>query len=50
MVLFLLVVLAAVAFEYINGMQTPALELKLAKLFGYLPGKIAVAKKYRYAS
>jgi multiple sugar transport system substrate-binding protein len=34
------------AFEYINGMQTPAMELKLAKLFGYLPGKPAVAKKY----
>jgi multiple sugar transport system substrate-binding protein len=34
------------AFEYIKGMQTPAMELKLAKLFGYLPGKIAVAKKY----
>jgi multiple sugar transport system substrate-binding protein len=34
------------AFEYIKGMQTPAMSLKLAKLFGYLPGKIAVAKKY----
>ena len=34
------------AFAYINGMQTPAMELKLAKLFGYLPGKIAVAKTY----
>jgi multiple sugar transport system substrate-binding protein len=34
------------AFEYIKGTQTPAMELKLAKLFGYLPGKIAVAKKY----
>ena len=34
------------AFEYINGMQTPAMELKLAKLFGYLPAKIAVAKTY----
>jgi multiple sugar transport system substrate-binding protein len=34
------------AFEYIKGMQTPAMELKLAKLFGYLPGKIAVAKTY----
>ena len=34
------------AFEYINGMQTPAMQLKLAKLFGYLPGKIAVAKIY----
>jgi multiple sugar transport system substrate-binding protein len=34
------------AFEYIKGMQTPAMQLKLAKLFGYLPGKIAVAKKY----
>ena len=34
------------AFEYIQGMQTPAMELKLAKLFGYLPSKPAVAKKY----
>lgn len=34
------------AFEYIQGMQTPAKELQLAKLFGYLPGKIAVAKTY----
>ena len=34
------------AFEYIKGMQTPAQELKLAKAFGYLPGKIAVAKAY----
>jgi len=34
------------AFQYINGMQTPAMELKLAKLFGYLPGKIAVSKIY----
>jgi multiple sugar transport system substrate-binding protein len=34
------------AFAYINGMQTPAMELKLAKLFGYLPGKITVAKTY----
>jgi len=34
------------AFEYIQGMQSPSMELKLAKLFGYLPGKIAVAKTY----
>lgn len=34
------------AFQYIQGMQTPAMELKLAKLFGYLPGKPAVAKLY----
>jgi multiple sugar transport system substrate-binding protein len=34
------------AFEYIKGMQTPAMQLKLAKLFGYLPGKVAVAKTY----
>jgi multiple sugar transport system substrate-binding protein len=34
------------AFEYIKGMQTPAMELKLAKLFGYLPGKVAVSKQY----
>ena len=33
------------AFEYIQGMQTPAMELKLAKLFGYLPAKPAVAKR-----
>jgi len=34
------------AFEYIKGTQTPSMQLKLAKLFGYLPGKIAVAKTY----
>jgi multiple sugar transport system substrate-binding protein len=34
------------AFEYVKGMQTPAMQLKLAKLFGYLPGKVAVAKTY----
>jgi multiple sugar transport system substrate-binding protein len=34
------------AFEYIKGMQTPAMQLKMATLFGYIPGKIAVAKKY----
>jgi multiple sugar transport system substrate-binding protein len=34
------------AFEYIKGTQTPAMQLKLAKLFGYLPAKITVAKKY----
>jgi multiple sugar transport system substrate-binding protein len=34
------------AFEYIQGMQTPEMELKLAKLFGYLPAKVAVAKEY----
>lgn len=34
------------AFEYINGMQTPAMQLKLAKLFGYLPARISVAKTY----
>ena len=27
------------AFEYIQGMQTPAMSLKLAKLFGYLPAE-----------
>ena len=27
------------AFEYIQGLQTPSAELKLAKLFGYLPGQ-----------
>jgi multiple sugar transport system substrate-binding protein len=34
------------AFEYVKGMQTPAMQLKMAKLFGYIPGKIAVAKVY----
>jgi multiple sugar transport system substrate-binding protein len=34
------------AFEYIEGMQTPSKELQLAKLFGYLPGKPAVAQTY----
>ena len=34
------------AFEYIQGMQTASKELQLAKLFGYLPAKIAVAKTY----
>src|SRR5579863_9782206 len=34
------------AFDYIQGMQTPAEELQLAKLFGYLPAKISVAKTY----
>ncbi len=34
------------SFKYIQGLQTPAEELKLAKLFGYLPGKISVAKTY----
>ena len=34
------------AFAYINGMQTAAMELKLAKLFGYLPAKVTVAKTY----
>lgn len=34
------------AFEYIEGMQTPSKELQLAKLFGYLPGKVAVAQTY----
>jgi multiple sugar transport system substrate-binding protein len=34
------------AFEYIKGMQTPAMQLKLAKLFGYLPARVSVAKKY----
>jgi multiple sugar transport system substrate-binding protein len=34
------------AFEYIKGLQTPSAELALAKLFGYLPAKIAVANQY----
>lgn len=34
------------AFDYIQGMQTPAQELTLAKAFGYLPAKIAVAQTY----
>jgi multiple sugar transport system substrate-binding protein len=35
-----------VAFQWIQGMQTPSQELALAKLFGYLPPKPAVAKTY----
>jgi multiple sugar transport system substrate-binding protein len=34
------------AFQWIQGMQTPSQELALAKLFGYLPPKEAVAKTY----
>ena len=34
------------AFDYIQGMQTPSKELPLAKLFGYLPPKEAVAKTF----
>src|SRR6516164_1360623 len=34
------------AFDYIQGMQTPTMELQLAKLFGYLPAKISVAQTY----
>ena len=34
------------AFQWIQGMQTPSQELALAKLFGYLPPKPAVAKTY----
>jgi multiple sugar transport system substrate-binding protein len=34
------------AFEYIQGMQTPSEELALAREFGYLPAKIAVAQTY----
>jgi len=34
------------AFDYINSMQTPTNELALAKLFGYLPPKEAVAKTF----
>ncbi len=34
------------AFQYLNGMQTPSQELTIAKSFGYLPGKEAVAKTY----
>jgi multiple sugar transport system substrate-binding protein len=34
------------AFEYLEGMQTPAQELALAKLYGYLPPKEAVAKTF----
>jgi multiple sugar transport system substrate-binding protein len=34
------------AFEYIEGLQNPAAELSLAKLFGYLPAKVAVANQY----
>ena len=34
------------AFEYIEGMQSPSEELSLSKLFGYLPPKEAVAKTF----
>jgi multiple sugar transport system substrate-binding protein len=34
------------AFQYIEGLQAPAQELALAKLFGYLPAKEAVAQTY----
>jgi len=34
------------SFDYIQGLQTKSEELALAKLFGYLPAKIAVAKTY----
>ncbi len=34
------------AFEYIEGMQSPSEELALSKLFGYLPPKEAVAKTF----
>lgn len=34
------------AFEYLEGMQTPAQELSLSKLYGYLPPKEAVAKTF----
>lgn len=34
------------AFDYIQGLQAPSEELPLAKLFGYLPGKISVARQY----
>ncbi len=33
------------SFDYIKGLQTPEEELQLAKLFGYLPGKMAVAQR-----
>jgi multiple sugar transport system substrate-binding protein len=34
------------AFQWIQGTQTPSQELSLSKLFGYLPPKEAVAKTY----
>jgi multiple sugar transport system substrate-binding protein len=34
------------AFDYIEGMQSPSEELSLSKLFGYLPPKEAVAKTF----
>jgi multiple sugar transport system substrate-binding protein len=34
------------SFDYIQGLQSSSEELKLAKLFGYLPAKISVAKTY----
>jgi len=36
--------LPALAFDYIEGMQSPSAELSLSKLFGYLPPKEAVAR------
>ncbi len=34
------------AFDYIEGLQSPSEELNLAKQFGYLPARISVAKTY----
>jgi multiple sugar transport system substrate-binding protein len=34
------------AFEYIEGMQSPSEELNLANQFGYLPARISVAKEF----
>jgi len=34
------------AFEFIEGMQTPAEELNLANQFGYIPARISVAKEF----
>ncbi|MGD0198290.1 MAG: extracellular solute-binding protein [Solirubrobacteraceae bacterium] len=34
------------AFDYIEGMQSPSEELNLAEQFGYLPARISVAKEF----
>lgn len=38
------------AFQYVEGMQTPAEELNLANQFGYIPARISVAKAFLKAA
>lgn len=38
------------AWEYVEGMQSPAEELNLAEQFGYLPARISVAKEFVQAA